>query len=578
MSKLVIDKFLSPKVVGDFLLSMYFNDSIEFVKRTETAPWDGKWTDLSMLPVIEGLNNFLKDSFWSAIPLYVADEQIFEKFDKLFPNTKILSRTDNLSHPITRKKDGFSLDLMVDIVGSNKSLTVQKYTTAPLEALSRYPFSYRTTQYADLWQIKFLVYKESWIKDGVLSFPETDFVVLQINIVFFPKSKKVEFQSFPSTVRAGSADHKNYTSLNGQKFEESENNPFLPPDGGTSGGGGSGGGGGGGQGGDFGPSGQGGGGGSFDNTTEPIPVPSVPPVSAVTSGFITLFNPSLSELRDLCSYLWSDLFDIATWKKLFADPMDAILGLSLLPVTVPNGGAAEVKVGNISTGVSMTRAASQYVVVDCGSVKVDECWGAYLDYEPYTKAEVYLPFIGTHQLAIDDIMSKTVQIVYNVDILTGACYCFIKCDGSVLYNFQGSCAIPIPVTSANYTSMIASQISIAGSIGSLIASSGAVAPAAVSNIASAAVNTLKPNIQKSGSLSGSGGLMGIRKPYLILTRPKQAVAKSQNAFMGYPSFITAQLNTISGWTQVESVNLSGIPCTEFELSEIEKLLKEGVIL
>lgn len=327
-----------------------------------------------------------------------------------------------------------------------------------------------------------------------------------------------------------------------------------------------------------GSSGTGGGTGSFDGTGDNIDIPGLPTLSATSTGFITLFNPSITQLNELSSFMWSSGFDLETFKKLFANPMDCILGLSIVPVAVPNGETSTVSVGNISTGISMTKAASQYVTVDCGTLNVNEYWGAYLDYDPYTKAEIYLPYIGTHALAVDDIMGKSVHVVYHVDILSGACAAYVKCGGSVLYTFIGQCSSSIPVTGNDWTNVINGVLSIAGAIGSMVATGGASAPMAAGMIASTAVNGLKPNVEKSGSMSGTGGMLGIQTPYLILTRPRQALPARQNTFTGYPSFITSKLGSLSGYTEIEEIHLENIPGTEQEISEIENLLKRGVII
>ena len=283
-------------------------------------------------------------------------------------------------------------------------------------------------------------------------------------------------------------------------------------------------------------------------------------------------------MASLASYMWAGAFDLNTFRKIFADPMDCILGLSIVPVDVPAGSAAEVKVGNIGTGIYMTTAASQYVEVDCGSLNVEEFWGAYLDYEPFTKAEIYLPYIGTHPIAVDDIMGKTVHVVYHVDILSGACVAYVKCGDSVLYSFIGQCSSSIPITGNDWTNVVNGVLSIAGSIGTMVATGGAAAPAAVGSIVSTAVNQMKPSVEKSGSLSGTGGMMGIQVPYLILTRPRQALPVKQNAYTGYPSFITSNLGTLTGYTEVEEIHLENVPATSGELTEIVSLLKGGVIL
>lgn len=332
---------------------------------------------------------------------------------------------------------------------------------------------------------------------------------------------------------------------------------------------------------------SGGGTGDFDGTGDDIDIPSLPTVSANDTGFITLFNPSITQLKNLASYMWSGLFDLNTYRKLFADPMDCILGLSIVPVAVPNGSSKEVKVGNISTGVSMTTASTQYVEVDCGSLNVNEYWGAYLDYDPYTKAEIYLPYIGTHPIAVDDIMKKNVAVKYHVDILSGACTAYVKCGGSVLYTFIGQCSSSIPITANDWTNVINGVLSIAGSIGTMVATGGLSAPistgslmgaaAAAGPIASTAINTMKPSVEKSGSMSGTGGMLSIQTPYLILTRPRQALPSSQNAFMGYPSFITEYLGGLSGYTEIEAIHLDGISATDAEIQELETLLYKGVI-
>lgn len=326
-----------------------------------------------------------------------------------------------------------------------------------------------------------------------------------------------------------------------------------------------------------GDSGTGGGSGDFDNTSTPIEIPGLPTVSASSTGFISLFNPTLSQLNELASYMWSDIFDIDTLKKLFADPMDVILGLSILPVQIPSSGAREVKIGNIGTGISLNVASTQFVEVDCGAINVNEYWGAYLDYSPYTHAQIYLPYVGVRPISVDEIMGKSVNVKYHVDILTGACCCFVKCGESVLYTFNGQCSIPIPITATNYTNTINGIINVASSLGMMVATGGASAPLAAANLASTITNQMKPTVEKSGAISGPGGVMGIQTPYLILTRPRQALPFKQNTFTGYPSFITVTLGELSGYTEVHSIHLENIPATADELSEIETLLKGGVI-
>lgn len=322
-----------------------------------------------------------------------------------------------------------------------------------------------------------------------------------------------------------------------------------------------------------------GGNGDFDDSSDPVDIPPLPTISATDTGFMTLFVPSLQNVKDLAAYMWANpLFDVNAYKKILANPMDAILGLSIVPCTISATSSRPVTVGNIPTTVSIPVADSQYVEIDCGSITVNEYWGAYLDYSPYTKAELYLPYCGIHPIDIDDIMAKTIRVVYHVDILTGACVAYVKCGDSVLYSYIGQCATSIPVSGSDWTNMINGVINATTAIGSMAATGGLTAPVAAQTVASTVINTIKPTMERSGSLSGTGGMMGNQTPYLILTRPRQALPELQNTFTGYPSFITSYIGDLSGYTEIEKVHLEGISATESELREIETILKGGVIL
>ena len=331
---------------------------------------------------------------------------------------------------------------------------------------------------------------------------------------------------------------------------------------------------------------HGGGGGDFSDPSEDVTDPAVPDISAVDTGFITLFNPSVSQLNSLASYMWSAGFDLDTFKKMFANPMDCILGLSILPKIVPSGGSRTVMVGNISTGVSMTVAASQYVKFDCGSVNVKRYSNSFLDYAPYTKVSIYLPFIGIHELSVDDVMNKSVHVKYNIDILSGACVAFVICGGTTLYTYTGQCAASVPVTSGDWSNMINGVIGAVG--GALKAAVGGAAMgglvgavgAGAASLASSAMDVagMKPSVEHSGNMGGMGGMMGVKTPFLIITRPQQAIPAQQNKYTGYPAFMTKSLNALEGYTEIEEIHLENIPATEQELTEIYNLLKSGVIM
>lgn len=325
-------------------------------------------------------------------------------------------------------------------------------------------------------------------------------------------------------------------------------------------------------------SGTGGGTGNFDLTSDQISVPNVPTLSAVDTGLVTLYTPTLAQLQSLARYLWNaDATTVDWWKKLIANPLDLVLGLSIVPVAVPQGATENVYVGLIDTGIAMTKAASQYVQVDCGSLNITEFYGAALDYLPFRKTSIYLPFIGTRTISTDDIMGKTVQVVYNIDLLSGALTAMVKCGDAVLYQYSGACNIAIPLSGQSFTDLALSTLQLAAGIGATVATGGAVAGVVAANAANS-VMSMKPTIERAGGVSGAAGQLAIMRPYLIGEIPRQSVPKNYNKFAGYPSNVSALLGDLEGYTEVETIYLEGITATSDELIEIENLLKSGVFI
>lgn len=327
-------------------------------------------------------------------------------------------------------------------------------------------------------------------------------------------------------------------------------------------------------------SGTGGGGFSPAPSGTDIGIPPSPGLAAANTGFVSIYVPTLPQIKALANYMWSNGFDINTLKKMFANPMDSIIGLSIVPVNVPDSGTQEVVIGNLTTGIYMDKASTQYVQVDCGSVTIGEQWHGYLDYDPFTKIDLYLPYIGIRPVAADLVMGKSVHVTYTIDILSGACVVFVECGGKVLYTFVGQCSSTIPVTNADWSNAVNGALSIAAAVGTMIATEGATAPmvAGIGTIASSAVNCFKPSIEKSGGMSGTGGMLAIQTPYFIVTRPRQALPAGQNVYTGYPSYITKSLGDLTGYTEIDSIHIENVPATSDELNEIETLLKGGVIL
>ena len=358
-------------------------------------------------------------------------------------------------------------------------------------------------------------------------------------------------------------------------------------------------------------SGTGGGNGDYDNSSDDIPIPGFPNTKATDTSLITLFKPTNEQLNAFSNKMWSNWWDgIAKSSIFYGDPADIVINISFVPVPVENGETIpDLKVAGASTGLSMTKAGNQYVEVDCGSIDIKEYWGSFMDYEPFTKIELVLPYCGSIRLDTDEVMNSKLSIVYHVDLLTGNCIAFIHTErdnlNSVIAQVNGNISYNIPITGDNFSKLTSTLLGIATGGVSTVAQNGAALKSASNNSSSrptgsnaeasanafntsrsiatsanavADVVASKPSVTRSGNFSANNGIFAIQYPYLIITRPIQSIPKSYSSHYGHLSNITESLSTLSGYTVVECIHLDGIIATEEEKDELEGLLHSGVIL
>lgn len=297
------------------------------------------------------------------------------------------------------------------------------------------------------------------------------------------------------------------------------------------------------------------------------------------SALYKIYNPTQEQLNSFGAWLWSSDF-VDQLLKLFNDPMQAIIGLHKVYTPVSVGGTSDIKVGYLSSGVTSNYISNQYVSVDCGSIDLKEFFNNIFDYDPYTDIHIYLPFIGIQKLNTGDVMRSSINVKYHVDVLTGACLAEINITrdggGGILYTYSGNCAVQYPISSGSYMGIVASLASVTGGIVGTVATGGALAPMAIGAVSG--LMNAHTSVSHSGGFSGNSGAMGVKIPYLIITRPQTELANTFPSINGYPTNYSVTLGQCSGYVEIENCHVSGIPATDAELSEIETLLKSGVIL
>lgn len=336
------------------------------------------------------------------------------------------------------------------------------------------------------------------------------------------------------------------------------------------------------------PSDEDGGDGDHDPIFDPIPIPNKPTQGASTAGFLTMYKLSQGHMQQF----GEDMFASNVWeaiKLFFSNPMDFLVGIMLLPFEPTGGSSYKPKFGAISFARAYPTVANQYHDIDCGSINITKYWGSFLDYAPYTKIQIWLPYIGYRDLDVDEIMGSTINVKYRCDCVTGDCVAFVYVGvvgetgpqiPRVLAQFYGNCGVQIPFGSVTYDQAVMAGIEMLGTAANWGLSGGSAMLDSESFAAYNvnAVNASKPEVQKGGGAGSTVGYMSIQKPYIIRKIARQNLPADYMHFKGYPSNISGKLADFEGFARVDDIQLNNIPAMETEREEIISLLRGGVLL
>ena len=330
--------------------------------------------------------------------------------------------------------------------------------------------------------------------------------------------------------------------------------------------------------------------------SEIIGLPTEPTLSPIDAGLFSLYSPTAAQMRNLADFLWTDFGGTGTTveqvleevvealKRSVSNPLNSMLGLSIIASQgLSKGSDSSVHVGFWNTGVSMTKLTKQYFTVDCGSLSFNPvCGNTFLDYAPYSKFMIYLPYVGMRLLDANDVVGHTISVRYRGDCVSGALTCYVIRDGSVIQEHTGSCALNIPLTADSWAESISAvgQI-ISGTVsGATRGGAAGAAAGAVRGAASTATNpsAFSSQVAHTGAVSGAAGHLGSQKPFILREAVRFHSTAGFNGIIGYPSYYYRKLGDCHGFTQCLEVHLSHTPCTGVELQEIEELLKKGVII
>lgn len=320
------------------------------------------------------------------------------------------------------------------------------------------------------------------------------------------------------------------------------------------------------------------------------------------------------------------------------NPIDCIVSLKWFPFTVPSHGSeVNINLGNYQTNVQApVYTGSGVEVYSLGSCVIYPYSGSgepcFLDYAPYTKMELIIPYCGTVELDPSIYMNHTLSVNFIVDIYTGACTAYIMCDGLVSDSVSGVCCVDLPISGIDNatlegqiynaslnlkSSKIGEAVSVVsgglsfgtsllgvkgssakmakGVVGTVDTLTGAIGSVAQSSESLAMnqyqIEHINIPFRTIGSQTGLGNAKQEQFCRLLIYRPKfingltnikqwynSNEGKLYGHTVGYSCIKTDVISSFHGFTMFSNVDLSGINATDTEKSAILTALQSGVIL
>ena len=262
--------------------------------------------------------------------------------------------------------------------------------------------------------------------------------------------------------------------------------------------------------------------------------------------------------------------------------------------------------------------------------KMDYKYCTFLDFEPYTKYTLVLPFVGEVELSSHDVLCSEIFISYAIDFTTGTCCAIVdKPDNGYGKNVHGIRVL------ASKTTTIGASMSIAGN--DIVRQADQMNAAYVNQRLNRQVNTMKqveaimPSKKQVETAMKNGGfqtalkdyaldqilnipsnmemmaqirasdllsqidvsqasrdvpfnlqggsnpsvLNRIDRPYLRIERASWFRPKGYAHTFGYPFEDSVAISEIDGFFQCSNPDVSGIPATEIEQKMINDALREG---
>lgn len=331
---------------------------------------------------------------------------------------------------------------------------------------------------------------------------------------------------------------------------------------------------------------QGGGYGIGSMPTDNINIPNLPVINMSDTG-ATLYSLTPLKMKQFRSWLWTTDW-VKNLKKIRTDPMQNIIGISLIDVPIPQGLNGLIYVGNVSSTVEANVISNSFIELDCGEITLTEYYGSFADYEPFIATTLYLPKVGFVQIPADVCVNNTIKVVYHIELSSGEGLCYVqltsKRDGFTYIWNTYTCHITsnISLSAQDHSQQL---VALGNAIinTSLSASNAIINPTSVgqglSNTLSSCIDvaaTKNPTSTK-GNVGNMSAIMCYKKPYLLINRTNLTKPSTFQENNGYLINYSSKISNHTGFLKTKDFHAEFNAPYNHKV-EIERLMNEGVFI
>lgn len=301
-------------------------------------------------------------------------------------------------------------------------------------------------------------------------------------------------------------------------------------------------------------------------------------------------------LPQLYRFLTSDTF-LDNFDLLFNNVTDWVFGIRIYPFDVRKLfnqalPPLQITLNNVETNVNGAYLHLKKAYYEIGRHQVLPYYNNFLDTASHTKISIYLPFLGTYDLPVNNVLGAMLSIRYIIDTSNGDLTCNVVrlvnysapfgdldeewTDEEIILSCQGKIGYDLPLGQTNANDIAKQALMfIPQMIGSV--ASGNIG-AAVQQVASIPQRFTLEHFTRGNISSGEIGFTNPTKVKFIIERPNIVNVDNYAALYGKPLYESRNLNNVQGFTIIDEIHLDNVTsATSDEIEMIQNQLREGVI-